>query len=114
MIRVGIEYRDAASTFEVWPDVYRDREQALRFLHVMHELHGASIVSIGAEVWCSDCEAWELEDEGVCVQCGFQCCGIILADYDGDLICPTCAEDRDDGWLPSEANRCGVSACGAP
>lgn len=113
MIRVSIEYRDAATTCEVWPDVYRDREQALRFLNVMHELHGGSITAIWAEVWCEDCGAWELEDEGVCVQCGFQECRETIVDYDGDLVCEDCAEDRDDGWEPDEARRCGVSAFGA-
>lgn len=95
-IRVCIDYHDAASTRETWPCVYRDREQALKFIAAMTELHSGVIEAIWCEVWCSDCDEWELEDEGVCVQCGFQCCRIVLADWDGDLLCKTCTEDRDE------------------
>jgi len=96
MIRVCIEYHDAAPTAETWPDVYADRERALKFLATMAEIHSGVISAIWCEVWCPEHEEWEDEDAGVCVGCSFQCCRDVLEDHDGDLLCETCAEDRND------------------
>lgn len=109
MIRVVIDYRDAAQSVESWPEAYKDRETALKFADIMEKIHSDVIRSLRVEVSCGS-HGWHSEEESYCGRCGMsECPGDMAESIDGDArICVECYEQEEE----DASNECGCgSSC---
>lgn len=99
MIRVRIQYSDAAESVETWPSAYRDRDAALKFADVMDTLHSGVIRGLHVEVSCP-AHGWHAYDDSFCDRCGDEVCALDrFEDEREGSVCSECSqqieEDRD-------------------